>query len=82
MIHPRNNVESTSHTSRTTKATRLIGLISPSCLYLPGRPAIFMVILLLLLLTPLTATPLHAAPPESFLLFYSNNIQGETEPCG
>jgi hypothetical protein len=41
-----------------------------------------MVILLLLLLTPLTATPLHAAPPESFLLFYSNNIQGETEPCG
>jgi hypothetical protein len=27
-------------------------------------------------------TELHAAPLESFLLFYSNNILGETEPCG
>ena len=25
---------------------------------------------------------LHAAPLESFLLFYSNNIQGETDACG
>lgn len=30
----------------------------------------------------LAATRLHAAPLESFLLFYSNNIQGETELCG
>lgn len=30
----------------------------------------------------LATTGLHAAPLESFLLFYSNNIQGETEPCG
>jgi hypothetical protein len=28
------------------------------------------------------AAELHAAPMESFLLFYSNNILGETEPCG
>jgi hypothetical protein len=82
MTHPRNNVESTSHTRRTSKATRLTWLISPSRLYHPGRPNIFMVILLLLLLTPFTAIPLHAAPPESFILFYSNNIQGEIEPCG
>lgn len=34
------------------------------------------------LLALLLATGLHAAPLESFLLFYSNNIQGETEPCG
>jgi len=27
-------------------------------------------------------TDLHATPLESFLLFYSNNILGETEPCG
>jgi hypothetical protein len=27
-------------------------------------------------------TQLHATPLESFLLFYSNNIQGEIEPCG
>jgi len=31
---------------------------------------------------PPTAAGLHAAPLESFLLFYSSNIQGETEPCG
>jgi len=30
----------------------------------------------------LASTRLHASPLESFLLFYSNNIQGETEPCG
>lgn len=28
------------------------------------------------------STKIYAAPLESFLLFYSNNIQGETEPCG
>jgi len=27
-------------------------------------------------------TDLYATPLESFLLFYSNNILGETEPCG
>lgn len=29
-----------------------------------------------------TSTELYAAPLDSFLLFYSNDIQGETEPCG
>jgi hypothetical protein len=43
---------------------------------------IFPIILLITLLVPMVATRLHAAPPESFLLFYSNNIQGEIEPCG
>jgi hypothetical protein len=46
-----------------------------------GRPNIFTA-LLFLLLTPLTAAPLHAAPPESFLLFYSNSLLGEIDPCG
>ncbi len=36
---------------------------------------------LLLTLLP-AAVELQAAPMESFLLFYSSNIQGETEPCG
>ena len=35
-----------------------------------------------ILLTSMAAAKLHAAVMESFLLFYSNNIQGETEPCG
>jgi hypothetical protein len=43
---------------------------------------IFAIILSMTLLAPIVATRLYAAPPESFLLFYSNNIQGETEPCG
>jgi hypothetical protein len=37
-----------------------------------------LVFLILLLISP----PLHAHPLESFLIFYSNNIQGELEPCG
>ncbi len=37
-----------------------------------------LVFLILLLISP----PLHARPLESFLIFYSNNIQGELEPCG
>ena len=40
------------------------------------------VMLLITLLAFLIPTRLHAAPQESFLLFYSNNIQGEIEPCG
>jgi hypothetical protein len=36
---------------------------------------------LLLMLLP-AVVELQAAPTESFLLFYSSNIQGETEPCG
>lgn len=36
---------------------------------------------LLFTLMPVAAD-LHAAPLESFLLFYSNSIQGETDPCG
>lgn len=24
----------------------------------------------------------HCAPAQDFTLFYSNNVQGETEPCG
>ncbi len=43
---------------------------------------IFPVMLLITLLASMVSTRLHAAPPESFLIFYSNNIQGETEPCG
>ena len=43
---------------------------------------VFPLILLTTLLTLMVTTRLNAAPPESFLLFYSNNIQGETEPCG
>ena len=39
-------------------------------------------ILFIILLAPMVTTRLHAAAQESFLLFYSNNIQGETEPCG
>ncbi len=34
------------------------------------------------LLFLLTAGPLLAAPPTSFLLFYSNNNLGEIAPCG
>jgi hypothetical protein len=30
----------------------------------------------------MVATKVQAAPQESFLIFYSNNIHGETEPCG
>jgi hypothetical protein len=41
---------------------------------------VFSVMLLVTFLA--VTTRLHAAPLESFLLFYSNNIQGETEPCG
>ncbi|MBW6519878.1 MAG: hypothetical protein K0A99_02555 [Desulfoarculaceae bacterium] len=41
---------------------------------------LFIVMLLVNLLA--APTGIHAAPLESFLLFYSNNIQGETEPCG
>ena len=41
-------------------------------------------LLSIMLLVSLLAVPtkIHATPIESFLLFYSNNIQGETEPCG
>jgi hypothetical protein len=48
-----------------------------------GRLVCSGLLAVMLLATLLTApTRLHAAPLESFLLFYSNNIQGETEPCG
>ncbi len=43
---------------------------------------IFPVMLFITLLASMVSTRLHAAPPESFLLFYSSNIQGEIEPCG
>ncbi len=43
---------------------------------------IFPVMLLITLLASLVSTRLYAAPLESFLLFYSDNIQGETGPCG
>jgi hypothetical protein len=43
---------------------------------------IFPIILFIILLTCMIATKIHAAPLETFLLFYSNNIQGETEACG
>ena len=41
---------------------------------------VFSVLLLVTLLV--ASAKVHAAPTESFLLFFSNNIQGETEPCG
>jgi hypothetical protein len=40
---------------------------------------LFSLIFFLLLLA---STRLHASALESFLIFYSNNILGETEPCG
>jgi len=46
------------------------------------KNVIFSATLIMILLTFMTSTKLHAAATESFLLFYSNNIQGETEPCG
>jgi|GEM_PF-1854839 hypothetical protein len=46
----------------------------------PISNVLFFILLLTILLVPVTR--LHAAPLQSFLLFYSNNIQGETEPCG
>jgi hypothetical protein len=46
----------------------------------PISNVLFFILLLTILLVP--ATRLHAAPLQSFLLFYSNNTQGETEPCG
>ncbi len=46
----------------------------------PLSNGVFTVLLLTTLLVP--AARLHASPLQSFLLFYSNNIQGETEPCG
>jgi hypothetical protein len=49
---------------------------------LVSKGIIFSVILLVTILAPMVAARLDAASPESFLLFYSNNIQGETEPCG
>jgi len=27
-------------------------------------------------------TPVHAAAPSRFLVLYSNDVHGETEPCG
>lgn len=39
------------------------------------------IILALALLFSLIA-PAQATPPRSFLLLYSNNVHGETEPCG
>lgn len=46
-----------------------------------GIRVLTMLTALLLTLLP-AAVELQAAPLESFLLFYSSNIQGETEPCG
>ncbi len=51
----------------------------PNKLVKKGALSVMLFITLLAFLIPFK---LHAAPPESFLLFYSNNIQGETEPCG
>lgn len=36
----------------------------------------------ILLHSLLPGSALHATPQESFLLFYSCNLRGETEPCG
>jgi hypothetical protein len=47
-----------------------------------GRPVSNCLFFFMFLIILLVSTKLHAAPLESFLLFYSNNIQGETEPCG
>jgi hypothetical protein len=38
----------------------------------------FLLILLLVLVGPAQAAP----APQSFLVLYSNDVQGETEPCG
>jgi len=46
-----------------------------------GRQLLTLLTALLFTIMP-WAAELHAAPMESFLLFYSNNILGETEPCG
>jgi len=39
---------------------------------------IFLALALLLFLV----TPVRAAAPSRFLLLYSNDVHGETEPCG
>lgn len=41
------------------------------------RKAILLLILLLSL-----AVPAWAAAPDRFLVLYSNDVHGETEPCG
>jgi hypothetical protein len=46
-----------------------------------GRQLLTLLTAMLFTIMP-QAAELHAAPMESFLLFYSNNIMGETEPCG
>jgi len=46
-----------------------------------GRQLLTLLTAMLFTIMP-QAAELHAAPMESFLLFYSNNILGETEPCG
>lgn len=53
-----------------------------SCPFHIGRFAGISVLTALLFTLMQVAADLHAAPLESFLLFYSNNIQGETDPCG
>jgi hypothetical protein len=55
---------------------------SHSLTHRPIGKGVLLFVLLITFLAPTAATRLHAAPPESFLLFYSNNIQGEIEPCG
>jgi len=53
-----------------------------SCPFHIGRFAGISILAALFFTLMPTAADIHAAPLESFLLFYSNNIQGETEPCG